>query len=159
MTFHEVAYTTGSDEHDTPVEFFSGIAEAVNGFDLDPCAYRSSDLADRNIRLEGGLSKKWHGKVFMNTPYSEVGEWVKYAKHETAHQHAELVVGLVFARTGTQWFHRHAVKADLLCFVEGRLCFGDQDNSAPAPSMVAVWGDFPEKLEKVLRRKGLVVSP
>lgn len=155
MTFHEVGYVTGSDEHDTPPEFFGPIAEAVGGFDLDPCASESSELADENVRLEGGLSRPWDGRVFLNPPYSEVGDWMEYARYEHEHGHTDLIVGLVFARTGTQWFHRHAATADAICFVEGRLSFGDQENSAPAPSMVPVWGDYPDELEEVLRRKGL----
>jgi len=159
MTFHEVGYTTGSDEHDTPAEFFAPIADAVGGFDFDPCASESSDLADENNRLEGGLSTEWFGKVFLNPPYSEVGEWMEYARYSHKHNHTDLTVALVFARTGTQWFHNHATTADMLCFVEGRLSFGDQDNSAPAPSMVAVWGDYPDELEQVLERTGLVTHP
>lgn len=159
MTFPEVGYVTGSDEHDTPPEFFAPVADAVGGFDLDPCASESSNLATTNVRLTGGLEREWSGKVFVNPPYSDVGEWMKYAKYEHEHGHTELIVALVFARTGTQWFHNHATTADLLCFVEGRLSFGEQDGHAPAPSLVAVWGDYPDALRAVLERKGLVVEP
>jgi hypothetical protein len=159
MTFHEVAYEEGSDEHDTPIEFFAPIADAVGGFDFDPCASDTSDLAEENNRLTGGLERDWYGKTFMNPPYSEVSDWMKYASYEHEHGHTDLIVGLVFARTGTQWFHNYARSADMLCFVEGRLCFGNQENSAPTPSMVAVWGDYPSELESVLERKGMVVYP
>lgn len=159
MTFHEVGYTTGSDEHDTPAEFFAPISDSVGGFDLDPCASNTSNLADENNREDGGLEMDWRGKVFLNPPYSDVGEWMKYARHEHEHGHADLIVGLVFARTGTQWFHNYATSADLICFVEGRLTFGEATNNAPAPSMVPVWGDYPDALEAVLSRKGMVVKP
>lgn len=158
MTFPEVAYVTGSDEHDTPPEFFAPVSDAVGGFDLDPCASETSDLATENIRLSGGLARPWYGKVFLNPPYSEVAEWMAYARYEAEHGHTDLIVGLVFARTGTQWFHRHAANADALCFIEGRLSFGAQENSAPAPSLVPIWGNYPEQLEKALRRKGLFIK-
>ena len=29
----------------------------------------------------------------------------------------------MFARTDTRWFHDYAIKADILCFVKGRLAF------------------------------------
>ena len=32
-------------------------------------------------------------------------------------------IALVFARTDTRWFHNYATKADILCFVKGRLAF------------------------------------
>lgn len=159
MTFHEVGYTTGTDEHDTPAEFFGPIAAAVDGFDLDPCASATSDLADENVRLDGGLDRPWHGRVFLNPPYSEVSEWLAYAADQHAHGHTDLTVALVFARTGTRWFHTYATTADRLCFIEGRLSFGDERGSAPAPSMVVVWGTPPDALTSLLDRRGLLVSP
>lgn len=158
MTFHEVGFTTGSDEYDTPAEIFAPIAEAVGGFDLDPCASETSDLADENIRLEGGLQTRWYGKVFLNPPYSEAGEWMKHAAHAAADGHTELIVGLVFARTDTQWFHNYATTADLWCFVEGRVSFVGTPGGAPAPSLIPVWGDYPDVLPTVLKRQGWVVE-
>jgi hypothetical protein len=32
-------------------------------------------------------------------------------------------IALVFARTDTQWFHKYAVQADAICFIEGRVQF------------------------------------
>jgi len=158
MTFHEVAYEQGTDEHDTPISFFAPIADAVGGFELDPCASESSDLADVNLTKEDGGLREWHGRVWMNPPYSNVAEWMQHANRQHQHGNTQLIIGLVFARTGTQWFHNHATSADTLCLVEGRLTFGNADNSAPAPSMVVVWGDVGEKLNRVLEQCGLVVE-
>jgi phage N-6-adenine-methyltransferase len=157
--FQTVGYTGGSDEHDTPVSFFAPIAEAVDGFDLDPSASETSDLADRNVtKSEDGLSIPWEGDVWLNPPYSEVGEWLEYAKQQYKHGNADRVVALVFARTSTRWWHNHATTADVRCFVKGRLKFGGAENSAPAPSAVLVWGDAPDALVSYLERKGDVIS-
>lgn len=157
--FQTVGYTGGSDEHDTPVQFFAPIADAIGGFDLDPAASSTSDLADRNItKDEDGLSVPWHGDVWLNPPYSEVGDWMAYARRQYEHGNAERIVALVFARTGTQWWHNHATTANAICFVEGRLTFGGAENSAPAPSAVLVWGEVPEGLRRVLSKKGQLVT-
>lgn len=157
--FQSVGYTGGSDEHDTPVDFFAPIAEAVDGFDLDPSASETSDLADRNVtKDEDGLSIPWHGDVWLNPPYSEVADWLEYAKRQYEHGNADRIVSLVFARTGTRWWHDHAASADLRCLVKGRLTFGGAENSAPAPSAVLVWGEAPEPLDEYLRRKGEVIQ-
>jgi|APHM01.1.fsa_nt_gi DNA N-6-adenine-methyltransferase (Dam). len=157
--FQSLGYSGGSDEHGTPVDFFAPIADAVGGFDLDPCASKTSNLADRNITKDEGGLRPWSGKVYMNPPYSAVSDWMQHAKIQHYHGNTELIVALVFSRTGTQWFHNYAVTANILCFVEGRLSFGDAENTAPAPSVVAVWGDAPDALRRVLSRYGLSFSP
>jgi hypothetical protein len=51
-----------------------------------------------------------------------------------------LVVLLAHARTDTRWFHDWVYgKADEIRFVRGRLRFGDGRQSAPFPSLVAVF--------------------
>lgn len=159
MPFQTVGYSARSDEHDTPTEFFAPIAEALNGFDLDPAASSTSDLAHENItKSEDGLSQPWHGDVWLNPPYSDVSERLEYAKHQYQHGRVERIVALVFARTSTRWWHNHALTADLACFIKGRLSFGDSDNSAPAPSVLLVWGETPPELRRVLEQKGQVVE-
>jgi phage N-6-adenine-methyltransferase len=156
--FQSVGYTGGSDEHDTPIDFFAPIAESLHGFDLDPCASATSDLANRNVtKDEDGLSRPWTGDVWLNPPYSEVADWMAYARQQYEHGNAKRIVALVFARTGTRWWHDNATTADLTCFVKGRLTFGNAENSAPAPSAVLVWGQVPAALRQYLERQGEVI--
>jgi len=162
MPFEEAGHSfePGDDEHDTPESFFQPLHDILGGFDLDPSASDTSDLADRNVtKDEDGMSMDWWGDVWLNPPYSEVGDWLDYGERQVAAGNVENLVARVYARTGTQWFHNYATKADTLCFVEGRLTFGGADNSAPAPSMVVVWGNQNATLERILEKKGLVVSP
>jgi site-specific DNA-methyltransferase (adenine-specific) len=50
-----------------------------------------------------------------------------------------MVVLLAHSRTDTRWFHEWVYgKADLR-FVKGRLKFGDGTQSAPFPSLVAIY--------------------
>lgn len=163
MTFTEVGYNyeAGDDEHDTPPSFFEPIARVVGGFDLDPSASSTSNLAERNVtKDEDGLSIDWYGDVWLNPPYSQVGMWMEYAKRQHRLGNTDSIVALVYARTGTQWYHNHAADADLMVFVEGRLTFGGGEHSAPAPSMVLVWGDAADNddLRRYLSEKGQVIE-
>lgn len=150
MTFTEAGHSfeAGDDEHDTPPEFFEPFAEILSGFDLDPSASDTSGLADRNVtKDEDGMSIDWFGDVWLNPPYSEVGDWLDYGERQYAQGNLDNLVALVYARTGTQWFNNIAVYADMMCLVEGRLTFGDGNYSAPAPSMVLVWGEAAQNEE------------
>lgn len=161
----ELHFSTGDDEHDTPLSFFAPIAKAVGGFDVDPAASPTSELADVNYTKEDdGLTQDWTGNVWLNPPYSDVSEWLDRVDTEMNTSRLDdsgpdLLVALVFARTSTRWFHNYATTADLLCFVKGRLKFGGAENSAPAPSLVGVWGDYPDELVEHLETVGFVVEP
>lgn len=159
--FAEVGYdiSEGTDEHDTPIEFFEPLARAVDGFDLDPCASEHSQLAETNLtKAEDGL-REWWGKVYMNPPYSAVNEWMNHAKIQNQYGKTDLIVALVYARTSTQWFHNHASTADYLCFIEGRLQFAGNDQTAPAPSMLVIWsneGPINDELARFCEKRGLL---
>lgn len=50
-----------------------------------------------------------------------------------------VVVMLLPARTDTKWFHEYVLPYAEIYFIKGRLKFGDSKNSAPFPSMIAVF--------------------
>ena len=67
---------------------------------------------------DDGLKKDWFGFVWCNPPYGkETGVWLeKFINYGNG-------IALVNARTDTCWFHNYATKADILCFVKGRISF------------------------------------
>ncbi len=110
----------------TPADTYAAL-DAEFGFNLDPCPLGGADVS--------GLSLSWEGKrVYCNPPYGKgVGDWLAKASE------AELAVFLLPARTDTRWWHTHAMKADEIRFLRGRLKFGDSKNSAPFPSVVLIY--------------------
>lgn len=69
MPFEEAGHSfePGDDEHDTPEPFFQPFHDILGGFDLDPCASDTSNLADRNVtKDEDGMSIDWWGDVWFN---------------------------------------------------------------------------------------------
>lgn len=127
-------------------------------FDLDPCAPAGGlpwIPAQRFYSLaEDGLAQPWTGRIWMNPPYGPATDiWLE---RFVEHGHG---VALVFARTETEWFHRHALHVDAWCLIRGRLTFVHRDGlAAPfnsgAPSMLMALG---EECVEALQRSGLGV--
>jgi len=156
MGGHSVAGGGLSTEWYTP----AGIFEALSmDFDLDPChpADRLPWIpADRVYSMaDDGLSQPWEGRIWMNPPYGrEVDRWLE---RFVEHGHG---IALVFARTETEWFHRHALAVDAWCLIRGRLTFVHADRSpsrfnAGAPSLLFACG---EDCTEALYRSGLGIT-
>lgn len=121
------------------------IIEALGPFDLDPCAAPSPrpwPTAARHIELpEDGLEAEWHGRVWLNPPYSFAAwNWLsKLADHGDG-------IALVFARTETVGFISEVwQRAYGALFLHGRLHFHYADGTrAPAnsgaPSVLVAYG-------------------
>lgn len=104
-----------SDEWYTPAEIIQSLGE----FDLDPAsspeAYRQNRSAKQFFTAEqDGLDKDWHGRVWLNPPYSNplIQEFLtKMAEHNNG-------IALVFAKVEAKWFHdivlRHAMAIKFL---------------------------------------------
>lgn len=126
----------------TPPAFFNAL-DGEFGFTLDPCA--SSENAKCRAFYtadDDGLSKPWPGVVFMNPPYGRaIGTWVAKAHKEAIA--GATVVCLVPARTDTAWWHDHAMAADEIRLIRGRLHFGGDHertaHNAPFPSAVVIF--------------------
>lgn len=78
--------------------------------------------------------------VFCNPPYGRntTGKWIQKA-YEESRKPNTVVVCLVPSRTDTRWFHEYILGKAEIRFVKGRLKFGSGADSAPFPSMVAVY--------------------
>lgn len=121
------------------------ILAALGPFDLDPCAApdpRPWTTAAVHYTLPvDGLSLPWHGRVWLNPPYSrQVGAWLtRLADHGTG-------IALTFARTETAWFVRTVwQRATAALFLHGRITFHRSDGAAGrenagAPSVLVAYG-------------------
>lgn len=132
-------FTSNSDEWATPQQIFDELDREFD-FNLDPCASDTNAKCSRYYtETDDGLTQKWGGsRVFCNPPYSQIGQWVEKAYHESQ-QDETLVVMLIPARTDTRYFHDFIYHRAELRFIKGRLKFGNAKNSAPFPSMIVVY--------------------
>jgi phage N-6-adenine-methyltransferase len=121
--------------------FSSHLLNSEFNFTLDPCANRRNAKCSAYFtKRDDGLSKDWgtHA-VFCNPPYgTHMRAWAR--KCFEASRGGATVVLLAHSRTDTRWFHDWVYgKANEIRFVRGRLKFGDGKQSAPFPSLVAVY--------------------
>jgi phage N-6-adenine-methyltransferase len=157
----DVLTSQQTDEWSSPRELVEPIDDAVGGFDLDPCsgAERSPFASDTYSKDDDGLSKSWQGTVWVNPPYSEMDAWTEKAIREAERDGVDTVVYLCKGDSSTQWWHTAAEAAQTILAVEGRLSFGDGDNSAPFASHLFVFGQVPARLRDALHAHGVVLEP
>jgi site-specific DNA-methyltransferase (adenine-specific) len=139
MTISPVLYSSASLEWPTPGDFFARLNPEF-GFTLDPCATRQNAKCPTfYTKADNGLDQDWgQHTVFCNPPYDrDIGEWAKKC-YQAAEAGATIVL-LVHARTDTRYFHDWIYGKAELRFVRGRLKFGDGKQSAPFPSLVAIY--------------------
>jgi site-specific DNA-methyltransferase (adenine-specific) len=139
MAISQALYSSRTDEWPTPQSFFDEL-DAEFHFTLDACATRrNAKCARYYTAAQDGLRQDWGThRVFCNPPYGgEMRAWA--CKCFEASRAGALVVLLAHARTDTRWFHGWVYGKAELRFVKGRLRFGDGAQSAPFPSLVAVY--------------------
>lgn len=127
------------------------VLEVVRAFaggriNLDPCS-NSQSVVDAEVeyridRGEDGLTLSWretdYGVVFVNPPYGrDIKSWIQ--RCAIVGNSGEMdVVALVPARVDTQWFDI-CWRANLICFISGRLTFRGAIHPAPFPSALVLW--------------------
>lgn len=131
------------------------VIESMGGADsfaLDPCTLEASPIPTaREVYFlpTDGLAMPWHGRVWLNPPYTsdEVGRWLqRLADHGDG-------AALIFARTDTEAWAKHVrERATGLLFLEGRLHFHDARGvrakaNAGAPSVLVAYG--PSELDRL----------
>jgi hypothetical protein len=169
---NEGMFTSNVSGRNTPKWLLEHLYEAFE-FDLDPCSDKGT-YDNPNVRAFThytikGLERPWFGVVFMNPPYGrEIPKWFSRAANGIRKQQdykncgmlgPGTVVCLVPARTDTQWWHNHIRKASFAVFIKGRLKFGDEENSAPFPSAIVVFGEISSKQKEHLAKLGWEVTP
>lgn len=113
-----------TDEWLTPPDLLARLGP----FDLDPCSPvdRPWDTAAAHLTVEDdGLSTPWHGRVWLNPPYSEIEPWMaRMAQREWG-------TALVFARAETRWWMEFVwPRASAILFMAKRVTFYRGDGTA-----------------------------
>ena len=149
-------------EHRTPARIVELVRQTFHGeIDLDPCATedRGYWFANRNVCLpDNGLLVPWYGRVYVNPPFDTLGEWCGKAAYSRHILGAEVMV-LMPARTDTAYWHQYVTQAQAVCFLRGRLRFGDATASCPFPVALAYWGRAPWGFHEIWGKEGMVVTP
>jgi len=135
-----VAHNSGNDEWYTPAEIIEKAHRVMGGIDLDPA---SSDIANQIVKAskyftidDDGLSHDWHGRVWMNPPYSQ--PWINRFSNKLVYEiesgHVSDAIVLVNNATETAFFQNMLAISKAICFPKGRMKFIDEmGNPSGAP--------------------------
>ena len=138
----ELHFKSEKQTWETPLDFFSKLDQLFS-FTLDACA--SSDnakVANYYTEEQDALLQDWQGVVWCNPPYGR--EQIKFIEkaYQESVKHGSVVVCLIPARPDTKvWQDLIFNHADQVCFIKGRLKFGNSKDAAPFPSALIVFGD------------------
>lgn len=134
-----------SDEWATPPEIVRELAAEFGPFDLDACCRPETAKAPAFFtKADNSLEQPWHGRVWLNPPYSDPGPWLQKAIAEVEARRVDVVVALLPASTDTRWFHDYVFgKAHEVRFRRGRIKFlgwmGTPIGSPKAGSVYAIY--------------------
>lgn len=139
---NKVLFSSEKEDWETPQDFFDILDQEFH-FTLDPCANKYNHKCNKYFTInDNGLEKSWSGEVvFCNPPYGrKIYNWVKKANEESKNNKT-IIILLIPSRTDTRYFHEFLYnKPNVeLRFIKGRLKFGGSKNSAPFPSLVAIF--------------------
>jgi len=155
-----------SDEYATPPSIWRPISRALEGFDLDPASgAESTPIAEtRYTKDDDGLSQQCFGSVWVNPPFGDksgTGEcgrekWLRKARQESNRDGVDQIVFLLPVDTSTNWFHKHVVEAETICFLSRRPQFEGESVHTGFACMIFVYGDCPDELADTLEGMGAV---
>jgi DNA polymerase len=108
----------------TPPEILELARTVLTEIDLDPA---STEAANQTVKAakfysleEDGLKQEWHGRVWLNPPYSwpEIERFIEKLVAETEAGRVTEALVLVDNKTDTAWFRAANQLAAAICFTE-----------------------------------------
>ena len=122
-----VSNNSGENEWYTPPEYIEAARKAMGGIDLDPA---SSEVAQDTVGAteyftidDDGLSREWHGNVWLNPPYSRglCAEFVQKLLAEIEEQRVKQAILLSNNSTETIWWQKAWAETPAICFPDRRI--------------------------------------
>ena len=160
-----ISNNSGENEWYTPKHIIESARVVMGDIDLDPA---SSELANDIIQAkdyyttkEDGLKQDWHGRVWLNPPYSQP-EITNFAKAVTSKIYDEIMI-LVNNATETEWFRMMAETSNAICFISRRLKFIDvngKPSGSPLQGQAVLYkGDNVDAFIEQFKEVGLCMIP
>lgn len=122
----------------TPQDLFDKLHRRWR-FTQDVCAdLENTKCPAYFTKTQNALQQRWAGTCWMNPPYGRgIWQWVRKAALES--QNGTVVVALLPASTGTNWWHDWVIPYARIRFLRGRLRFGGATANAPFDSALAFY--------------------
>lgn len=142
------AQGTGENEWYTPNEYLDAARDVLGDFDLDPATSESAQKLVKAKRIftreDDGLKQEWHGRVWLNPPYTQpdIANFVHKMVEERKAERVTAGIMLTHNYTDTAWFHEAVTVADAICFTRGRIKFYDAQGNTAAPTQGQIFFYF-----------------
>ena len=152
-----VSQNSGENEWYTPSAYIEAARSVMGGIDTDPasCAQANATVkAGKYFDAKAdGLSKKWHGRVFMNPPYAQplIANFAKAVAEKFSNKEITEAIVLVNNATETEWFNEMIKHASAVCFPNGRIRFVNKEgkpSGAPLQGQAVLY--FGSKIQKFI---------
>ena len=156
---------TGNNEWYTPEKYVELARSVLGSIDTDPA---SNDFAQKTVRAgtyytqkSNGLDKPWHGKVWMNPPYSqpEIVYFIDKIVEEYQSGRTKEAIVLTHNSTDTAWFNTLSKNCSAICFTTGRVRFVSPEGEFAAPAMgqaFTYFGDYVDHFKSIFSEIGNV---
>ena len=152
-----VSHNSGENEWYTPAAYIEAARAVMGGIDTDPasCAQANATVkADKYYDSKAdGLTKKWHGRVFMNPPYAQplIANFARAVAAKFSNKEITEAIVLVNNATETEWFNEMIKHASAICFPNGRIRFVNKEGKpggAPLQGQAVIY--FGSKIQKFI---------
>lgn len=138
----EAMFSSKNQSWETPKEIFEELNKDFS-FTLDPCCTdKTAKCTKYYTEKEDGLKQDWSKDiVFVNPPYGkDISKWILKCYEESLR--GATIVLLIPSRTDTKYQHNIIFEySKVICFIQGRLKFGNSKNSAPFPSQLVIFSN------------------
>ena len=163
----QMTKTTGNSEWYTPAKYIEAARQVMGDIHVDPasCVYANETVQAAVFydEIDDGLSRDWHGCVFMNPPY--VRELIKQFIWKLTDSYRQgsvtAYICLVNDCMDTQWSHELLRESYVACFVRGRIGFdtptGSGKGKPPRGQVFYYAGEDPGLFAKHFKQFGTVV--
>jgi ParB family chromosome partitioning protein len=164
-----VSFNGGENEWYTPATIIEAARTTFqpNGITLDPA---TSPLAQQTVQADtyytkddDGLTKTWHGNIWLNPPYAQplIGQFVEKLVTETSNGNVTQAIILVNNATDTKWGQKLLAASTAVCFTAGRIRFIDKEgkpSGAPLQGQMIVYlGNNPDTFTTNFTQFGTVL--
>lgn len=163
---HYRAEGTGQNEWYTPETFIEAARTVMGSIDLDPAsckeAQRLVKAAKYYTKEQDGLTKEWHGNVWLNPPFSRdlIKPFVHKLLAELGAGRTKQAILITHNNTDTLWYRDLAASRwkPMVCLPFGRVPFYRHDElcSSTNGQVVLLFGGDRELFARVFDPLGLV---
>lgn len=137
---NHLANGSGENEWYTPAKYIEAARDVLLGIDLDPA---SSAVAQETVQADeyytatdDALDREWHGRVWLNPPYSKdlIPLFIAKLVNEFGSGRVSSAILLTHSYTDTAWFHTAESRCHAVCFTRGRIGFVSPSGEIAAPT-------------------------